>query len=459
MDLPRVLEDFFQREAPLDPGDGIVVAFSGGPDSSALLWGLSRLPSGRQAAIVAAHLDHGLDGGSSARAAEAARLAERLAVPLIAERRDVPRLRRSGESREAAARRLRYDFLEQVRRQVGARYVATAHHRDDQAETVLLRILFGSGIAGLSAIQPRQGTVVRPLLELPRADLAHVAAAALAPLRAALDPTNADLRSPRNRIRHLLRPALGAADPEVVSRLAALAAAARRAAISLDRRVLGAACASGSAADAAIDRGRFACLPAPLAPFALSALHRRAGAPHPPGRTAQAELLRQLDRGGHVGCDCGGGWRWQVEGNLLTLRQSPATPRSPCPFTYTLEIPGELEVPELAIRIRLSRRPVAPWMLRGAAGAAVLALPLRDGDRVTVRNRRPGDRLRPLGSAGSRLLKEILIDRHVPREQRERLPLLCVGEHIAWVPGVTIDHRFRIAGQTVAWVAEVVPAG
>ncbi|HVT17952.1 MAG TPA: tRNA lysidine(34) synthetase TilS [Thermoanaerobaculia bacterium] len=468
MDLLQVLEDFFQREAPLDPGDGIVVAFSGGPDSSALLWGLSRLASGRQAAIVAAHLDHGLDGGSAARAAEAARLAERLAVPLIAERREVPRLRRSGESREAAARRLRYDFLERVRRQVGARYVATAHHRDDQAETVLLRLLFGSGIAGLSAIQPRQGAVVRPLLELPRAALAHVAAAALAPLKAALDPTNADLRSPRNRIRHLLLPALGAADPDVVSRLAALAAAARRAAVSLDRRVLGAACARGSAADAAIDRGRFARLPGPLAPFALAALHRRAGAPHPPGRTAQAELLRQLDHGGHVGCDCGGGWRWQVEGNLLTLRQipreetalrRPAIRRSSSPFTYTLEIPGELEVPELAIRIRLSRRPVAPWMLRGAARAAVLALPLRDGDRVTVRNRRPGDRLRPLGSAGSRLLKEILIDRHVPREQRERLPLLCVGEHIAWVPGVTIDHRFRIAGQTVAWVAEVVPAG
>jgi tRNA(Ile)-lysidine synthase len=94
-------------------------------------------------------------------------------------------------------------------------------------------------------------------------------------------------------------------------------------------------------------------------------------------------------------------------------------------------------------------------MFEGAPDRAGLALPLAEGDRVTIRNRRPGDRIRPLGASGSRRLKEVLIDRRVPRWARERLPLLCVGERIAWAPGVTIDDGFRLHGDATAWVAEV----
>jgi tRNA(Ile)-lysidine synthase len=94
-------------------------------------------------------------------------------------------------------------------------------------------------------------------------------------------------------------------------------------------------------------------------------------------------------------------------------------------------------------------------MFSGSADRAGLALPLLEGDLVTIRNRRPGDRIHPLGGSGSRRLKEVLIDRRVPRHVRERLPLLVVGERIAWAPGVTIDQRFRLAGEATAWVAEV----
>jgi tRNA(Ile)-lysidine synthase len=114
-----------------------------------------------------------------------------------------------------------------------------------------------------------------------------------------------------------------------------------------------------------------------------------------------------------------------------------------------------LDVPEISVRVRVSRRAVEPWMFQGSPGRAALALPLAEGDRVTIRNRRPGDRMRPLGASGSRRLKEVLIDRRVPRQLRDRLPLLCVGERIAWAPGVAIDHRFRLDGHATAWVAEV----
>src|SRR5436305_411523 len=483
MDLLHSLETFFRPPLSLERGDRAIVAFSGGADSTALLWGMARLAARRGAAVVAAHVDHGLDAGSAARADAAAATAERLGVPCVRERRPVPLLRAAGESVEAAARRVRYAALEAVRARHGARWVATAHHRDDQAETVLLRLLYGSGLAGLAGVRPVHGTAVRPLLGLPRAALA--AAVAAAGLTAVADPTNGDLAAARNRVRHQLLPALSSPGHEcpgypgsagqagfkkngglddLASRLARLAERARGAGAAVERALAPlllaqplahAEDAAGIAEGVAVPRRALAALPAPLLPFALAALHRRAGAPYPAGGAARGELLRQLAAGRRIACDCGGGWRWSREGGLLTLRRAPRR-EPPHDFTYTLEIPGELEVPELAVTFALHHRPVAPWMFAGAPHRAGLALPLVPGDRVTVRNRRPGDRLRPLGARGSRRLKEVLVDRRVPRPLRDRIPLLCVGERIAWVPGVTIDHGFRLRGETTAWVAEIL---
>ena len=453
MDVSAALEAFFRHAAPLDPGDGIVVAFSGGADSTALLWGMSRLAARRGLRLHAAHLDHALDAGSAARAAAAAHLAARLAVPLIHERSDVLAGRRTAESAEAAARRARYDFLERTRRRLAARYVATGHHRDDQAETVLLRLLFGSGLEGLAGVRPVHGAVVRPLLGLPRAALlAAVAAAGLAPVE---DATNRDLGVPRNRVRHGLLPALAAEEPDLAPRLARLADRARAAALALDRRLARCLPISPVGGGLAVQRRALESLPEAVRPFALAWLHRQAGVPYPAGAAARGELLRQLAAGGHAACDCGGGWRWEASGELLILRRAEAA-RSQIPdFTYTLEIPGEVYVPEISLRLRLSRRAVEPWMFAGSPRRAGLALPLAEGDRVTLRNRRPGDRIHPLGASGSRRLKAVLIDARVPRQERQRLPLLCVGGRIAWVPGVAIDQRFRLHGEATAWVAEI----
>lgn len=452
MEIHDILEAFFRTEAPLGPGDGAVAAFSGGPDSTALLLGLARLASRHGIRVVAAHLDHAMDPGSGERARQAARLAAALSVPFVTARRDVPALRRAGESPEAAARRLRYGFLEEVRRQTGSRFIATAHHRDDQAETVLLRLLFGSGVSGLSGVRPVHGAVVRPLLSLPRADLARaVRAAGLFPVD---DPTNRDLAAPRNRLRHGILPRLAAEDPALPARLARLAGKAGRAMEAVERRLGAVLSPREVPGGIAVGRRELEIIPEPLLPFALAALHRKAGAPYPAGAAARAELLRQIAHGG-AGCDCGGGWRWVAAGDLFVLVRREERERVPH-FTYTLKVPGDLEIPELSVRVGLRRVPVEPWMFSGSPRRAGLSLPLAEGDRVTVRNRRPGDRLHPLGASGSRRLKEVLVDRRIPRHQRERLPLLCVGERIAWVPGVTIEERFRLrAGETTAWVAEV----
>ncbi len=458
--LLSALRFAFREASPVAAGDRIVVAFSGGVDSTALLWGLAELARNGElpATPLAAHLDHGLDAGSAARARRAAELAGALGVPFVGERRPVAP---GGRGREAAAREARYGFLADVRRRTGARWIATAHHRDDQAETVLLRLAFGSGIAGLAAIRPRHGAVVRPLLALPKADLA--AAVATAGLTSVEDETNSDLRIPRNRFRRLLLPALAAegdADElaETLARLARRAAGARAA---LARRL------RPDRLDpldpmAGIPRTALAALPAPLAAVALALLHSGAGACYPPAAAARRELARQLAAGGAVGCDCGGGLRWVERGEAIVLRRAAAGgggPEARGGFAYTLEVPGELAIPECGVRLTLRRGGAAPWMFTGLPRAAGLALAVAAGERLTVRSRRPGDRLHPLGAPGSRRLKDLLIDRGVSREERDRLPLLCVGNAIAWVPGVAIDERFRLDPRaTAAWIAEVEPA-
>ncbi len=317
------------------------MAFSGGVDSSALLWGMTRLAARRNFRLHAAHLDHGMDAGSAVRAAAAARTAEGVGVPLLQERREVRR--QHGESREEAARRVRYGFLEEMREAVGARWIATAHHRDDQAETVLVRMRQGSGVTGLGGIRAVQGRVVRPLLEVPRAVL--VGAVRGAGVEALDDPTNRDLAAARNLVRHRLLPALVGEDPEVAARLARLAAAAQRAEGAIARWLAplldGAAAVPGGVA---VRAGELFALPDALLPFALAALHRRAGAPHPAGGAARRELLRQLGRGARVGCDCGRGWRWERRRELLVLRRAaPAAPRAPSAFAYTLDAPAHPE--------------------------------------------------------------------------------------------------------------------
>lgn len=450
------LERFFRPWiAPRGPVR-ILAAFSGGSDSTALLAGLAAVAPRLGLELHAAHLDHGLDADSRRRARQACRLAAALGVELAVERLK-PAAR--GGGREAAARRARYAFLESRADEVGADFIATAHHADDQAETVLLRLLYGTGIAGLAGIRERRGRVVRPLLGLRRRQLRDsLAAARYSRLRPVADPTNDDLASARNRVRHLLLPRLERRTPDVVARLcrlsAAAAAAGRHVAALLAAR-LSPRPVPGEPG-VVVDRSAFEALPEALVPHALALLHRLAGAPYPAAAQARTELVRQLrtNRGGRVGCDCGGGWRWEAASGVVQLvrRESPALE-----FTYTLEGPGEVEIPEVGLRFRLRRGRVAPWMFTAFADRAGLAAPSGRW-RVEIRNRRPGDRLVPLGSGHPRRLKDLLIDRRVPRRSRDRLPLLVVDGEIAWVPGVTIGESFRLGPPVTArraWIAEI----
>ncbi|HEY3120323.1 MAG TPA: tRNA lysidine(34) synthetase TilS [Vicinamibacteria bacterium] len=189
-------------------GETIVVALSGGADSVALLDALLSLGT-RVRRVVAAHLDHGLRAGSADDAAFCRELCERLGVPLRVGSADVrARVRRDRGGVEEAGRLERYAFLRAVKTQEGASAIAVAHTRDDQAETLLLRLLRGSGSRGLACMRERTGDLVRPLLAVSRKQvLAHLRERGLSWRE---DPTNQDLGLLRNRVRHELIPYLEA---------------------------------------------------------------------------------------------------------------------------------------------------------------------------------------------------------------------------------------------------------
>ncbi len=449
------LRHFLKQHLPPTPilqRHRLLVAFSGGPDSTCLLWGLLQLRDELCLEVIAAHFDHALDASSAQRARSARRLAEALGAPLHSRRSTDDHT--DGQSLEAFARQQRYDYLESLADALQADWILTAHHLDDQAETVLLRLLYGSGLAGLAAIQPRLGRRLRPLLTLRRQQLRVVLEDLQLPILD--DPTNLDLRRPRNLLRHRLLPRWQAEEPDLVGHLARLADSTRRArqridALLIDRLQPKLLPWGGPVA---FDRPALQALPDELFAFALALLGRRAGTPHPINREARNEIRRQLRGQASVGCDCGQGWRLEADRRLIWMRQVEPSPGD---FAYTLRMPGIAAVPELALSVRCTREDIAPWMFVGSPERAAITGKLAAGSVVTVRNRRPGDRIRPLGSARFRRLNDLLVDHRVPRPWRDRIPLLEIDGNIAWVPGVTVGDDFRLRRELTAWIFSIEP--
>ena len=465
VNLEQTLEAFFRDHAPLAGGDTILIAFSGGADSTALLDAMCAFASPRGIRIRAVHIDHQLDPGSQVRADGASTAAAALGVELIVNRQDVRAQMQRGESLEMGARRVRYRELEKAASAFGARYIATAHHRDDQAETVLLRLAAGHGLSALAAIPAQRGSIIRPLLGKSRKDLLrYLRHRGLTWIE---DPTNRDLTTPRNRLRRLLIPILRAKDPNLSIRLASLAQAAKGVNTRLAREFDQLLTPSREGSAVTVSRRVLETLPATVVPHAIVHLLRCCGSRRRPSRRALGYAQALLSSQAPIGVDLGGGWRIEEArtGKLRILRTPEPTPL----FAYDLTVPGEVHLDELASSLRVTAGRVEPWMFQGARLRAGLSLRLEPRERLTVRNRRPGDRVQPLGSRSRQKLKSLLINHGIPKCERDRLPLLCHSERILWVPGVTIDHEARIraasregrrAGsreEPDIWVAEIIP--
>jgi tRNA(Ile)-lysidine synthase len=406
--------------------DRLLVAVSGGPDSTALLAGLAALAPGRGLRLTAAHVDHGLRGAESdADRLRAEALARGLGVPFCWRRAVVA----PGPGLEARARRARYATLEALADEAGAARIVTGHTRDDQVETVLLRLLRGAGRGGLAGMRVRRGRLWRPLLGVTRADVRRFLAER--GLDFAVDRSNADLCHARNRVRRLLVPWLEA---ELNPRLgAALAALAVR--LDDEERFLAAAAAARAAA---LCEGPALRVAVCAEPPALGRRIVRAWLAAQTGRAVGAHHVERV-----LGL-AGGRTRGVVavpgparvlrEGDRLWCRPGRDAPAEHLEMAIA---PGErVEDPHGRWALALSApRPAAADDLLGASPTRALfdadALP----PALVVRTPRPGDRVH-LARVGTRKLQDVFVDAHVPREARRGLPLLVGGGTVLWVAGV-----------------------
>ena len=425
------------------------MALSGGPDSVALLHVLRTLERrGELMVAAAAHFNHQLRGAEAVEDEAFCRgLTAAEGVPFLAGRADVAALaRESGRSVEDAARRARYAWLEAAAAEVGADAIAVGHSQDDQAETFLLRLIRGAGPAGLAGIRPRSGLVIRPLLDIPRAELRTYATEHALPFRD--DSSNADVRIPRNRIRLELLPQLSRYSPAIAATLAREAALAREDDEFLDRLAIesaGSLVLQESAAVTVDAAGLTALSPALASRVARKAL--TAAAPDRFIGFQHIDDLLELARTGAEGAALTlPGVTAVRRGGRIVLGSVAERPFSNS-FRFPLSIPGEVAVPGWALS--------AAWLdgalelktppARGDV-AVVAAAPLRG--TLSVRTRRQGDTFRPLGMGGQgRKLQDFLVDRKVSRAERDSLPLVVdQDDRIVWVVGQSVAEDFRVTG-------------
>jgi len=430
-----------ERRALLKEGETIVVAVSGGPDSFAMLHVMARLAPGYALTLHVAHFDHRLRAGSGADASFVARAAARLGLGSTvraAESTGTPR----GSSPEEAARERRYSFLEEVADAAGAHRIATGHTLDDQAETVLMRVVVGTGVRGLGGIPPVRGRIVRPLIDARRAETeAFCKALRLTPRR---DPTNTDRAFLRNALRNELLPVIverfNLRSPEALARLADLA---RDDDALLDELATSALSPGIEEGGVRFEAGSLLSL--------HPALQRRVLRLIAPLDAAHVERVLALARGGATGdtIDLPSRLNARLEYGSLFIGRVPPRPVAATPVS--LEVPGVTDLPAWSMRMRTWVSSEAPPAWPDGRRSCVLDA-ARANLPLVVRRPRPGDRFRPLGMKESKKLGDFFTDAKVPRAARERVALVTSGGDIVWVAGHRPDDRFKVSRRTKRFV-------
>ena len=411
--------------------EAVVCAFSGGPDSTALLLELKRLrDEGRIGPLYAGHFEHGIRGQEAMDdLAFCRKLCLALGVPLFSESADVPAYAaQAGLSLETAARRLRYEYLRRLKEALGADCIALGHHQDDQAETVLLHLVRGSGMTGLTGMAPRSGDLVRPLLGVGRADILGYLRERNQPYR--LDSTNLCADHRRNRLRQAGMAALTAVNAQASAHIAQCADRLRAEDQFLDdlaRQAL--TTARGS-------RKALTELPPVLQNRAALLLLRQVT-----DDFTEADAVRLTDlfaRPSGRTAPLRGNLIARADGDKLTIGPARAEDR----FEAPLPVDEAVATPWGAYR--------AEWV-----ETACIPCPAHeayvDGDRLKgplrLRQTRPGDRFTPLGMGGSKLLSDYYTDRKMGRTAR-RTPLVADEDGPVFVPGGTVADRVKIGNGT-----------
>jgi tRNA(Ile)-lysidine synthase len=450
-------------------GDRVLVAVSGGPDSVALLHILCELREEFALHLEVAHLEHGIRGQEAKDDARFVQeVARRLKLPVHIREVGIPLLRsQAGKGNmEALARQERYRFFSEVMRQRNLNKVAIAHNQDDQAETVLMWLLRGAGMKGLGGMAPLKAinvkdgdssnrvVIIRPLLGVAKGDLLDFLEGQGLEYRR--DRTNEDRAYLRNWLRMELIPRLKVRiDPRLSVRLAQSAEVLRdedRLLDSLAQNEL-----KSLANNDGLSRERFLRQPKAMQRRVLRLWIEQARG-HVRGLDFDhgEALLRLISNGPAQGrLSIPGGWELIKEYDTLRLSKAARRPTPVC-YSYRLAIGDEMDIPEAGVRIesQVLSSPMPhlakdPWEAFFDLGAL--------GGPLTLRNFRRGDRFQPFGMAGHKKVKELFIEKKVPRAARAALPLLVMCSEVLWIPGYGRSEIGRIVPgtQEILWIRAV----
>jgi tRNA(Ile)-lysidine synthase len=456
-ELPEAVLSYIQKHNLLKPGDRVGVAVSGGVDSVALLHLLLELRRDLGVVLSIVHLNHQLRGAESdADQQFVSELAARHALEFHCEARNVPEhARENGLSLETAAREVRYKYFDSLLSTGKVNRIATGHTLDDQAETVLMRLIRGTGLRGLGGIQPTLlvkkedqicGLIVRPLLRTRHAELEKFLTTLGQAWRQ--DATNTDLHHTRNRIRHVLVPLLEREfNPAVTEGLDELSEIARG-----EEEFWEQECAELEEKIFRSDTEPHVCLDLKLVNLQPLGIKRRLL--HHWGRTRQPSLnlefkhidqileLASAELKGKKHLELPDGW--EVVRRADHLQFIPPDPgpadSAPTDYQYLLHVPGSIALHEAGITLEAIS--ISQSSTESYNPDQLLDPTLLDKELI-VRNWRPGDRFWPAHTKAPKKIKELLQQKHITGSERELWPVVVSGDDIVWVRGFAASPKFK----------------
>lgn len=444
----KKVENFIKKESMISPNDKVILALSGGPDSMALLALLKELEDKMGFTVIAAHLNHGLREEADGEAAFVEDYCSQRGIPCYVRKVNIKEAaRREGKTLEEAGREERYRFFRELKEELGAHRIATAHHQDDLAETVLHHIIRGTGIKGLRGIMPVNGDLIRPLLVVTRREIEEYLDMRGIPY--CIDMSNYEPVYLRNRIRNELIPYLKREfNPRLVESLCQLAGIARMENEVLEleaekywEKVL----RSREEGKLVLDVPSLTLLhPAYQHRLVIKALKEVRGGKEGDINLKEVEdVLNLLQKTGssriiHLAGGVKANKAYQ-ELIISTREEEKAA------YAYQVKIPGEIYIPELdevyvfevADIERMDKEGAVAYLDYGR-----LKFPL------FIRSRKPGDVFRPAGLKGSKKIKDFFIDEKIPLSRRDKIPLLAAGEKIYAILGMRVAEEAAVNQDT-----------
>jgi tRNA(Ile)-lysidine synthase len=488
----RVLE-YIRKKDLIEAGQKVLVAVSGGPDSVCLLHALYQIQSELGITLQVAHLNHQLRGRESEDDSRyVTDLAKWLNIPATIEKRDVAQYQAEHRlSLEEAAREVRYSFLAKAAKEAGAERVAVGHSENDQAETILLHIIRGTGTRGLRGLQPihsmqfsgQKLTVIRPILEIKRQETeAYCSLHKLAPR---LDSSNLSLNVLRNRVRRELLPLLQEYNPGILDSLLRIGRIAgddltfldaegekawREVASSVntkgkitphDLRSTGGQKFPAREEVIAFGKKKFKVLAPALQHHLLrKAIDELLGTLKDIETRHIEEILESLDKpaGRKISLPEGLTFSIEYDRYLLGFHPEVLSPYPDLTETYTIEVPGLTEIPGWRIEAKITnyktqitnyKSQKANHKLQITKGELEECFDFdKTGAKLGLRARKPGDWFQPLGQDQPEKVGRFMLDARVPQAWRPKIPIFFSPQQVIWVSGWRIDNRVKVTDET-----------